>query len=1381
MANTKHAAQTTVKIGELSTTVSAVLSNSSLCLSTDSSFMLSQGYGVFPGSVCEVVDYAISLSFQANSSSGVISSDSTNTFQVTGEIHLAMFNQDHYFWNGRFEQFIRDAIQDVNEGWFLHPFRQPFPGRTVSLKTYYMPEFTSAAAIKSYHEMKEYHASNPEKRAHAVIGFNSNNIAKIMLPLMAIEDQSVLSFRGDSSSEFSDKSLYPTFNRIIYSDEIMEYGFLLYLKERNWYKILVITGYDTKFTSKFYTSAKDLGIEIVKEFVVPPVADANLEPVDNLKQVFNDIKVSGIKVIVNVARGHSGTYLYTEAIRHGVTCIDGYQWVGFNNMNDFPVKNLPDGCHTSLDALCNLRFKGMTFNEPLYLVDGWGTREWDYVWTRNFRLEEEDSLSQARDMPFFDIAGKGAEFGLAQDVVVTYVLAMERMIAEKRTISGSSLALEIRQNTNYHGFTSQVALDNSTGDRLNYHVRTGIMWPNLQKHALEVGVDIEEGFIEPWSWETVISVSTNTIYMVSDMQTTTIIERKTDGGKEARTIAYDYNDFGVLTGYIELPDKYKNVRTFKAYKGWFQYEDQRQTTLNWDYYAAPVPIADEMETKTELVPASYYCSDGCGGNILDLGNIHIFENGVCVKQDTCQCSVSPTTGLEVWSGPQCEMAVCSAGCQKGVCVAPDNCTCLDGWSGVDCSSAICSSCTSGGQCISPETCVCNTNRFGPGCAGTCTCVNGECNGGLAGDGTCTTCDSGYIGGNCDISLVALILPTMTGFIVLVVGLYFLVKYFINRAKLKAALYNNDWMVNWNDLKRHDEATGRSSMFLSAMSMNNTNRERKQINTGSWEGMDVHYQKLTKDSLNVTDSIRLEVKKMRDMRHINIAMFVGCCVDAPNICILTELQPKGSLDDILTNEDIKLPWNFRFAILKGVCAGLDYLHKSEIKSHGRLKSTNCLIDNRWTVKLTGFGLHELKSGQTDVGVFDPHSNKDIDPTKANYGSLLWTAPEILRTGVYHIDHVGRGTVEGDIYSLGLIISEMCTRDFPFADVMLEKEEIVALICGSKEESIIRVWNDYIAKLNVEQGGWVRPCIKDKEWPSKYEKRKALKKLMESSWHEDPVHRPTLHEIKKELERIEPQRGELMDHLVTMLEKYSGNLEDIVAKRTKQLQKEKQKTEDLVSRLLPKSVAEELKQGRRVAPENFESVTIYFSDIVGFTSIAKASTPLQVVALLNDMYTSFDSIAANYDVYKVETIGDAYMIVSGLPTRNGDKHAGEICTTALDLMSAIGDFEIAHMKDTKLRLRAGVHTGNVVAGVVGLKMPRYCLFGDSVNVASKMESGGKPLRVHISQQTYTILSRLGGYKCEYRHEVEVKGLGIIKTYWLNGKDGYTKPLPEPSEED
>lgn len=206
-------------------------------------------------------------------------------------------------------------------------------------------------------------------------------------------------------------------------------------------------------------------------------------------------------------------------------------------------------------------------------------------------------------------------------------------------------------------------------------------------------------------------------------------------------------------------------------------------------------------------------------------------------------------------------------------------------------------------------------------------------------------------------------------------------------------------------------------------------------------------------------------------------------------------------------------------------------------------------------------------------------------------------------------------------------------------------------------------------------------------------------------ENPEIRPDFKSIRTKLRPLRKgMRPNIFDNMMAMMEKYANNLEQLVDERTDQLQEEKKKTEALLLEMLPRPVAEQLKRGNKVEAESYDMVTIYFSDIVGFTNMSAESTPLQVVDFLNDLYTCFDSIIGNYDVYKVETIGDAYMVVSGLPIRNGNIHAGEIASMSLHLLEAVREFKIRHRPNDTLKLRVGIHSGPVCAGVVGLKMPR-----------------------------------------------------------------------------
>ncbi|CAF3612886.1 unnamed protein product [Adineta steineri] len=221
--------------------------------------------------------------------------------------------------------------------------------------------------------------------------------------------------------------------------------------------------------------------------------------------------------------------------------------------------------------------------------------------------------------------------------------------------------------------------------------------------------------------------------------------------------------------------------------------------------------------------------------------------------------------------------------------------------------------------------------------------------------------------------------------------------------------------------------------------------------------------------------------------------------------------------------------------------------------------------------------------------------------------------------------------------------------------------------------------------------------------------------------------------------------------------------LLERKTDELEKEKCLTQKLLHQILPPCVAKDLINGRKAPAEYFDSVTVYFSDIVGFTNIASMCSPNETCDMLNQLYSTFDSLLENFDVYKVETIGDAYMVVSGAPTKNGDKHPNEIVNMSLSLIRGKQQVRVPRTF-AELQLRIGIHTGPVCAAVIGSKMPRYCMFGDTVNVANRMESTGVPERIHISDDTYKRLKNPEQYIFEERGEIDIKGKGLMRTYFL-----------------
>ncbi|XP_078268015.1 retinal guanylyl cyclase 2-like [Rhinoraja longicauda] len=486
------------------------------------------------------------------------------------------------------------------------------------------------------------------------------------------------------------------------------------------------------------------------------------------------------------------------------------------------------------------------------------------------------------------------------------------------------------------------------------------------------------------------------------------------------------------------------------------------------------------------------------------------------------------------------------------------------------------------------------------------------------------------------------------------------------------------------------------------------------------------------------STKAVFEMMKDLRQENINLFLGFFYDCGLLAIVTEFCTRGSLLDLLKNEDVKLDWMFKSSLLFDLIKGMRYLHHRE-HIHGHLKSRNCVVDGRFVLKVTDYGYVEVARTQS-IPLMEPPAEE-----------FFWTAPEILRKP----NPLMNGTFKGDIYSFSIIMQEVVVRGLPYCMFEMAAEEIIQSI--KKPPPLLR------------------PIITSDQAPME------CIHLIRQCWNELPERRPSFDEVFDNFRNMNKGRKtNIIDSMLRMLEQYSSNLEDLITERTEELEIEKQKTEKLLSQMLPQSVSESLKTGCTVEPEYFDEATLYFSDIVGFTTISAMSEPIEVVDLLNDLYTLFDAVLENHDVYKVETIGDAYMVVSGIPKQNGNRHAAEIANMSLDILSAVGTFKMRHMPDVPVRIRIGLHSGSSVAGVVGLTMPRYCLFGDTVTTASQMESTGQPYRIHVNHTTVKILLSLNeGYMVEARKKTDLKGTGFDDTYWLVGKVGFTKPLPKPPE--
>lgn len=340
-----------------------------------------------------------------------------------------------------------------------------------------------------------------------------------------------------------------------------------------------------------------------------------------------------------------------------------------------------------------------------------------------------------------------------------------------------------------------------------------------------------------------------------------------------------------------------------------------------------------------------------------------------------------------------------------------------------------------------------------------------------------------------------------------------------RYKLETAINEMVWKVNWDDVLPCNPSSnhrgslysmgrrGSQTTFYSEDIAGSLPGDRQMfINVGFYKGNKVAIKEIDPINIVLDRKQMLELKQIKDLSNDHLVRFYGACVDPPNCYLLTEYCPKGSLQDILENDQIKLDWMFKLSLMHDIIRGMYYLHNSVIETHGSLKSSNCVVDSRFVLKITDFGLYGLRREQSEGKESYAHwkskNNKIIKiindmliqiPTHC-LSDLLWTAPELLRMSF----PPERGSQKGDVYSFAIICHEIVTRQGPF---------YLGFSDLSPQQIVDKVANGPLTTGSPPFRPAIDECTID-----------DIKVLMEACWHECESMRPDFRSLKCTIRKI-----------------------------------------------------------------------------------------------------------------------------------------------------------------------------------------------------------------------------------------------------------------------
>lgn len=427
--------------------------------------------------------------------------------------------------------------------------------------------------------------------------------------------------------------------------------------------------------------------------------------------------------------------------------------------------------------------------------------------------------------------------------------------------------------------------------------------------------------------------------------------------------------------------------------------------------------------------------------------------------------------------------------------------------------------------------------------------------------------------------------------------------------------------------------------------------------GLYDNRPVMIKKLFKKEVVMTREVMLELKQLRDLKHPNINGIIGVTCKTPNITIIQDYSKKGSLYDVLNNEDIQLDWVFKYTFLWELLNGMCAIHDSPIKYHGNLTSRNCLITHRWVLQVSDFGLREFKKMRGN-------KKAQVDDEQVRYEALLWTAPE-------NINFPKKENRTGDVYSFAIIISEVINRQPPFS-----------AFDDMRPSDIIH----YVRKRCIPP---FRPHV---TLQTGLDAR--LLDIMKNCWNEWPEDRPMFRELKPLMKQIRGEGIEILDNMIEMMENYSRDLDRTVRERTDMYRKEKIKSNELLYRCVPKPVVTKLLEGDTIEPDKISNTTILIIRLANLKQLSEKLSASQLVDVINDYNRVISNVTDSEqfsNVYKLLVDREEVVLCSSIPGYPERAKATTMAEAALSIARGRLKFKWRHVTLPVLKMKMTLHSG------------------------------------------------------------------------------------------